>query len=173
MARETIRVEGLSEVLQALRGLPPEIVSKAGGPVKLALKRAADVLLQQAKANVRAIIDTPNASGEDESTGLLLLSLRAARMKKPAWLRNGEAYAIGVKPGQKYPAAKQSKKGDVNATQVGRLLEYGNENRAPMPWLRPAFDARKGEAIDTFNREVTSRTQKIIKKLENVGARRR
>lgn len=173
MARETVRVEGLSEVLQALRGLPSEIVSKAGGPVKLALKRASDVFLQQAKANVRAIIDTPNASGEDESTGLLLLSLRSARMKKPAWLRNGEAYVIGVKPGQKYPEFRQTKKGDLTAAKVGRLLEYGTETRAPMPWLRPAFDARKAEAVDTFNREVTARTQKIIKKLENVGARRR
>lgn len=167
MARETVRVEGLNGVLDALRSLPGEIVSKNGGPVKLALKRAADVLLAEAKANVRRIIDTPNVGGQNDSTGLLLLSLQSKRSK--VLKQNGEAYVVSIKRDQKYPDFKQDKAGKLTATQIGRQLEYGTEKRQPMPWLRPAFDAKKGEALRVFVDEMQKRTAAAIKKAERMA----
>ncbi len=168
MATSTVRLEGLAGVLDVLQKLPAEIVSKAGGPVKLALKESAAMLLAEAKHNVRAIVDTPNKGGEDESTGLLLLSLQSRRSKPPQGKR-GEAYIVGIRRGQKYPPNRQNKRGDLTAVQIGRQLEYGTERRAPMPWLRPAFDAKATQAAQLFVESVTKRTAAIVKKLERAA----
>lgn len=169
MARETVRVTGLSEVLRALEQLQREIGDKAASPVRLALRDGAKVLVDEAKSNVRRIIDEPNESGENESTGLLLLSIRAARGRMPPG-KKGEAMVIGVKRGV-YPANRQAKKEQLTAVQIGRLLEYGSERREPMPWLRPAFDAKKNEAVAVSKTSLTTRVEKLIKKLARVGAR--
>lgn len=168
MARESVRIEGLDGVLNVLRELPAEIVSKAGGPVKFGLKAAAELLRDEAKRNVRAIIDTPNQGGDDKSTGLLLLSIVAGRSKPPQG-KNGEAYVVRVRRNQKYPGNRQNEAGNVTAVQVGRLLEYGSENRPPMPWMRPAFDARKNEALQVFSAELRRRTEAAVKRLERMN----
>lgn len=170
MAREVVRLEGLAGVLDVLKKLPPEMVSKAGGPVKLSLKEGAAVLLAEAKHNVRLIIDTPNKDGEDKSTGLLLLSLQAKR-SKPSRGQKGEAFLVGIRRNQKYPPNRQSKKGDTTAAQVGRQLEYGTEKRPPMPWIRPAFDVKAGEAARVFVEGVNRRTEALVKKLERQARR--
>ena len=156
--------------MAALRELPSELVSKAGGPVKLGLKAGAQVLLDEMRRNVRAIIDAPNQNGGDESTGLLLLSLQAKR-SKPTDGKNGEAFVIGIKRGQKYPAFRQNKAGNLTAVQIGRQLEYGTEKRDPMLWLRPAYDAKRMEAVNVTIAEIRRRTEVIIKRLERQAAR--
>lgn len=164
MARETVKIEGLDGVLKTLRELPPEIVSKNGGPVRSALSKAANMMLAEAKLNVRKIIDAPNQSGGDESTGLLLLSLRAKRGRLGGG-EKGELYSVGIKQKQMYPAKFQDKRNSVSAAKVGRQLEYGTEKRMPMPWLRPAFDAKKGQVITMFVSELNKKLGAIVRKL--------
>lgn len=171
MAVETVRIEGLAGVIDTLKRLPPEIVSKAGGPVKASLKKAADILRDEAKLNVRKIIDDPNIDGQpSESTGLLLLSIQAKRGRVIG--QKGEAQVVSIKRGQNYPASKQGKKGGLTATKVGRLLEYGSEKMQAKPWLRPAFEAKKQEALNTFVREITTRATAIIKRLDRAASRK-
>jgi hypothetical protein len=72
MARESVRIEGLDAVVKTLRDLPPELVSKRGGPVRVALQKAAKRIQQDEQANLQQIIDTPNIGEEvSESSGLL------------------------------------------------------------------------------------------------------
>lgn len=168
MAREFVRVEGLAGVLETLKQLPPEIVSKSGGPVKMALKRAAEVLRNEARANVQLIIDQPNADGQmSKSIGLLKKSVVASRGKLKAGLK-GEAYKVRIKPRPFYPADRGT---TLTPAQVGRLLETGTEKRKPMPWLRPAFDSKKNAAVQTFVEEMKKRTQVVINKVaaQNAG----
>jgi HK97 gp10 family phage protein len=168
MARETVKVTGLREVQRAIEDLAKTMGDKASSPIRAALRDGAKVLVDEAKANVRRIIDEPNARGEDESTGLLLISIRAATGRMPPG-RKGEAIVIGVKRGV-YPANRQAKKEQWTAVQIGRLLEEGSERRAPMPWLRPAFDAKKNEAVRVFKESVTKRVEKLIKRMARIGA---
>ena len=162
MPRESMRVEGLEGVLDALRKLPPEIVSKNGGPVRSALRKAAVVIQKQAQANVQAIIDSPNAGGlPTESTGLLKANIVAQRVKPPRGTK-GERFMIRARK-KVYPGNGKWKK--RTTAQIGALLEYGTEKRAPMPWMRSAFDTKKAEAVDTFTREIRQRIDAIIRKL--------
>lgn len=166
MAREVVRIEGLRGVLDTLKQLPPEIVSKSGGPVRASLRAAANVLRKEAQANVQRIIDTPNAGGlPSESTGLLKKSIVSARVK-PRGGKKGEFFSVRIKK-QPYLADRKT---SMQTVQVGRLLETGTERRKPMPWLRPAFDSKKGAALQKFVDEMNKRAQKIIDKIAKQNA---
>lgn len=163
MPTETVHLEGLRGTLDMLKRLPPELVSKSGGPVKLALKKAAEVLRDAARANVQRIIDEPNLDEQaTKSTGLLKKSIVAARGKMPPGLK-GERYSVRIRKNQKYPETRGE---GLTAVQIGRQLEEGTERRDPKPWLRPAFDEKKGAAVDTFVSEVNRRGQALIDKLD-------
>lgn len=168
MARETVRIEGLAGVLDVLKQLPSEIVSKAGGPVKLGLKKAAEGLRDRAQMNVQRIVDKENKDGEpSKSLGILkraVIAKRGGRMRV-----KGESYIIAIKRGQKYPASRGK---NLTAAQIGRQLEYGTEHRDADPWMRPAYDEGKREAVETFTKEVTTRTEAIVKRLERKARRK-
>jgi len=158
VATETVRIVGLEGVMKTLRELPPELVSKRGGPVRAALRKASLLLVQESKRNLQTIIDTPNLDGGlTKSTGILKASIITARDSK---MRGGERYYVRVRR-TKYPADRTSK----TATGVGALLEHGTETRQPMPWMRPAYDAKKYEAAQFFPREIKAQLDKIVKKL--------
>lgn len=160
MPVETVRIEGLQGVLATLRALPPEIVSKGGGPVRSALRKAAQVIQRQEQANLQAIIDAPNADGKFESTGLTKANIVLTRGRRNAF--KGESYLVRVR-NKPFPGA--SGKGSTTAANA-RRLEYGTEKRAPMPFIRTAFEAKKGEALQVFTTEINKRLVAIVKKLE-------
>lgn len=164
MARETVKIEGLDGVLKTLRELPPEVVSKNGGPVRSALAKAARMMRDEAAANVQKIIDAPNiGESQTESIGLLKKSIQARRGRLKG--EKGELYVVRIKPKQMYPDKFQDKRNSVSAAKVGRQLEYGTEKRMPMPWLRPAFDAKKGQVITLFVSELNKKLGAIVRKL--------
>ena len=76
---EIVRLEGLKELLETMQRLAPEIVSRRGGPVRVALRKAAVVVQKEYRANVDRIA----AEGEtNESTGTLRKAIIVSR-KKP------------------------------------------------------------------------------------------
>lgn len=149
-------ISGLDGVLATLRSLPPEIVSKRGGPVKLALAKGARVIRDEAKGNLKAAI----ASGGDEATGLLEKNVIASRGKPPT-SGKGERYLVRVKR-RSYP-----KKGGkpVTTLKTAHLLEYGSAHQPATPWLRPAFQAKAREAIDVTVKDLNRRIALVVKKL--------
>lgn len=162
MAIESFRVEGLKGVLDTLQQLPPELVSKGGGPVRASLRKAALIIQKQAQANVQSIIDSPNAGGmPSESTGLLLKNIVAQRIKPPGGQR-GERFMVRVRK-KKYDAGGDWK--PRTTAQIGALLEQGTATRAAMPWMRPAFESKKQEAVAVFERELPAAIDRIVKKL--------
>lgn len=153
------KLAGLNGVLDLLKSLPPEVVSKRGGPVKSAMRKGALVILRQAKANLQAAVSNATASGKRESTGLLLANLVAARGTPPQGLK-GERYQVRVRR-----KGYQRKGQAVSTRKTGSLLEYGSALQPAEPWLRPAFESRAAEAIATVERELVSGLARIVKKL--------
>lgn len=167
MARESIRVEGLDGVLKTLRELPAEVVSVRGGPIRTALRKAGTIIQRQAKANVQAIVDAPNKDGRFVSTGLARKSIIVKR-SRPLQGAKGEAVIVTVKR-NKYPGRRLKRKGrkeaDLQANDVLFMLEAGTERRAAMPWMRPAYEAKRTEALGVFVREIPVAIDKALKKL--------
>lgn len=154
----TIQLTGLEGVLATLKSLPPEVVSKRGGPVKAALKKGALVLLKEAQFNLYRV--TANiGTGEQENTGLLLKSLIATRGKAPIG-GSGERYLVRVKR-KSYDRRGKA----VTTLKTAQLLEYGSSAQPAEPWLRPAFESKAEQAIKTVEGELVKSVDRIVKKL--------
>lgn len=167
MGGDQVRIEGLEGVMKTLRALPPEVVGKNGGPVRTALRRGAAVIQKQAQANVQAIIDAPNVDGRFVSTGVAKKAIRIKRVR-PLNRQKGEAFIVAVKR-QRYEGKRMKRKGrreaELMANDVLFMLEAGTERRAAMPWMRPAFEAKKAEALRMFVTELPRAIDRVVKKL--------
>ncbi|UXC34782.1 hypothetical protein [Cupriavidus gilardii] len=160
---DTSTLHGLDDVLRKLQSLPPEIVSKRGGPVKSGLRKGATVVRDEWRAQVQRIIDAPNKDEiPSKSTGLLQKSIIATRNPRPQQLGANEAYRVRIKSAT-YPATFGK---NVTAYGVGRMLEVGTERRAPMPWAVPGFMASREQALNTVVTEINRAIQRVIRKME-------
>ncbi len=158
MARETVTIQGLDTVLRRLKALGPA-ASKAGGPVRAAVRKAAVVIVNEAKSNVGRIIAEPNIGGSDVSTGLLAKSIKPIRAKSPEKYK-GETFFVIVPKRTRYPVSRRTPSG-IGVSTVGAMLEYGTSKRKPMPWIRPAFHAKKEEAARVMVDEVSKGIAKL------------
>lgn len=156
-----MRLTGLDGVLQTLQQLPPEIVSKRGGPVKRALRKGARVILEQEKLNLQAVTANATSTGKRESTGFLLKNLIVSRGKPPTGT-NGERYLVRVRRKQFYP---RGGKEPVTAAKTAAWLEYGTSQQPAEPWIRPAVIAKGAQAISTIETELIRDINRIVRKL--------
>ena len=159
MARETVRIEGLDTLLDRLRRLGPE-AAKRGGPVRRAVRKGAVIIANEAKANVRQIVATPNINGQDESTGTLEKSIRPVRGKPNRNGLKGETFFVMIPKRARYPISKRTPTG-MPVAMVGRMLEYGTAKRRPHRWMGPAFHAKKSEAVEVIVRELKAGIEKV------------
>lgn len=167
----TMNVQGLNGVLDTLQALPADVVSKRGGPVKLALAKGARLIRDQAKTNLKAAI----AHNGSQSTGLLEKNVIASRGKAPIGTK-GERYLVrvrrkaydGDKIGKRQKAGKR-----VTTHKTASLLEYGSSHQPATPWLRPAVQQKGEAAINVITSDLKRRIDLIVKKQaqQNKGKR--
>lgn len=173
MADQFMRLEvtGLDGVLDTLKQLPQEVVSKRGGPVKLALAKGARMLRDALKqtAPVR--------------TGLLKESIVVGRYRV---MPNGElGEAMWVGPSKKfsryannrYNRGSKSDRGKYRAPRAGQMyeqdgpayygkfLEYGTKNTPARPWLRPTAEANAQRIVDTVDYDLVRRVDLVVNEL--------
>lgn len=155
-----VKLHGVDGVLDTLKSLPPEVVSKRGGPVRAALRKGALVILKQEKANLQAVTAAAADEGMRYSTGLLLQNLVVTRGKAPAGGK-GERFLVRVRR-KSYP--RKSGRA-VTTLATANLLEYGSSQQPAEPWIRPAFAAKAEEAIRTVETELVKGIDRIVRKL--------
>jgi HK97 gp10 family phage protein len=155
-----IKVEGLAELAKALKALPPEIAGKNGGPLRKAIGRAAVVIRDDARR--RAPVDTGN----------LRDNIVAVRNRKSP--QGTEGYYIEVRrKRRKYANTRANRrKGRVGMNYetmgeayYGMFVELGTAKMPPRPFLRPAFESKKVEAVETFRVELAKGIEQAAKKV--------
>lgn len=159
-----MNVQGLEGVLETLKSLPAEVVSKRGGPVKLALAKGARLIRDEAIKNVKSSIAQ---GGTEDSTGLLAKSIIASRGKQIHG-SNGERYLVRVKKkayDQQKIGKRQSAGKRVTTQKTASLLEYGSSHQPARPWLRPAVESKGQEAINVIVADLKKRIAATVKKL--------
>ena len=154
-----VKLEGLNGVLETLKSLPPEVVSKRGGPVKSALRKGARAIWQQAKTNLDAVTNNATDDGKRYSTGLLLKNLVVTR-GKPPFGGKGERYLVRVRR-----KSYQRKGKSTTTLATANLLEYGSVKQPMEPWIRPAFQAKAEQAIRVTEAELLRQIDRVVKKL--------
>lgn len=153
-----VTVIGLDGVLDLLKKLPAEVVSKRGGPVRASLRKGAAVLHKQAVANLQAQL-SQSVGEEATSTGLLLKNVVVTRGKPPSD-SNGERYLVRVR---RKPYGRKGAK--VTTLKTAQIKEYGSVKQPAKPWLRPAFAAKAQEAIRTVEKSLVQSVNRIVKRL--------
>lgn len=156
---EVLKLSGLDGVLQTLKSLPPEVVSKRGGPVKTALRKAAVVIYKAADSNLAAVTANQTDETARQNTGLLRKNLVVTRGKAPN-SGKGERYLVRVRR-KGYEREGQS----VSTLKTAQLLEYGSSQQPAEPWLRPAFSSKAEEAIKTAETELVRAIDRVVKRL--------
>lgn len=156
--KETVRVEGLDGVLDMLRKLPPELVSKRGGPVLVGLRRGGNAMRKAWRQEVQRIVDEPNIGGEYVSTGTYAKNIRVIRMRRPQRVGANEAVRVTVNSAATYPNG-------TRVAAVAGILEVGHERMEAKAPLRKAFDASKETVLQSVVRGINDGIARAIKKL--------
>ncbi len=146
MAADDAIVLGLDELLRALERLPRELAAKNGGPVRSALFQAGKVIREEARRRA-----------PQGKTGNLKRAVRMRRERNPRANGHAEQYIIDVRTGRKGS-------GKANQAYYWRFVEFGTRKAAARPFLRPAFEAKKREAVDVFQRVLDRRIQLAVRR---------
>ena len=161
--RVDMELKGIDGVLSTLQSLPKEVVSKRGGPVKLALAKGARVIRDPARTNLHAAIQLRGA----RSTGSTEKAVIASRGKPPKGTR-GERYLVRVKKGTFINAEGEK----TSTLMTANLLEYGSVHQPATPWLRPALQTQGGHAINVVTQDLVRRIDRTVRKLAQQNAHR-
>ena len=167
MASELTTIRGLDGLLDALMALPPEVASKNGGPARVALAKGARVIRDDAR--LRAPVG---------KTGNLKKNIVMKRDSNPQRSGANERYTVGVRGGAKNYAntkrnvrkgrAGKEYKTDGN-TYYWRFKEFGTKKMPADPFLRPAFESKKEEALNVIASTLASGIERAAKKVARLG----
>lgn len=151
-----MNLQGIDNVLKTLQSLPAEVVSKRGGPVKLALAKGARALRDKARQNLQRSIDIRGS----DSTGTTVKAVVASRGKAPTGTK-GERQLVRVK--QKTFANAHGERTSTRMT--ANLLEYGSAHQPATPWLRPSVATHGPMVVDIITADLIAQIDKTVKKL--------
>lgn len=136
-------ITGAKELERALGELPKKIARTV---VRKAVRKGAKIMAAEAKSNARR-----NVGG---SMGKLIarrIGVSAATRQRPG----SYTMYMDVKADEEFVHVSK----DGNRSWIPNAIEYGHIARGggfvpPNPYLRPAFDSKKGEAISIMTREI-------------------
>ena len=134
----TVRVTGMKELAAKLQSFGPKL---ARNGLRAAVSAGAEVIRKDVQA--RAPVD--------EGT------LRRAVYKKQIREESNntkQTFYVGVRSGKKYQKKKQD-------AWYWRFLEFGTKYIAARPFVRPAFESKKNEAVERMKEKLAERIKKI------------
>lgn len=151
----SVKMNGIDALSKKLEGLTYE-VSKKGG--RFALRKAAQVLRDAARANARRV--------DDSETGRSIAANITEKWNGRLNKRNGDlGFRLGVNQGARLP--KKGERPDESAggpTPHWRLLEFGTEKMAARPFFVPAVEGNLQQATDVFMKQFDAAIGRALKK---------
>lgn len=151
----SVQMNGVDELVKKLEGLKYDMIRKGG---RHALRKAAQVIRDQAKANAQRV--------DDSETGRSIANNITEKWNGRVNKATGDlAFRIGVNQGA--VLAKKGEKPDLAAggpTPHWRLLEFGTEKMAARPFMVPAMEQAAQRAADTFLIQYDKALDRALKK---------
>jgi len=153
------KLTGVDELLGKLESITDDMKRKGG---RAALRKAANVIANRAKANARRL--------DDLETGRSIADNIAVRWNGREFKRNGNlGFRIGVLHGA--VLKRHPDKAKNAPTPHWRLLEFGTENMRAQPIMRPAAENGAEEAMNTFVEEYGKSIDRAIARAAKKGGR--
>ena len=160
MARaETVSIEGLAELNRALRELPQRIANRG---LRTAVYAGAKVIRDEARH--RAPKAAQSLGIKQPPAGTLK---RSVIMKHIRELSGGgrQTFYVLVRQGKKY--RNQGKRGNLSQDAwYWRFVEFGTRKMAARPFLRPALESRRREAVEAIKGRLAQRIEIEAKALK-------
>lgn len=132
-------IDGLAEALEKMKNMRVQTKNKH---IRKALKKALVPIRDQVKANARNIDDPKTVEKVWKN-----VQIQSGKSKKGEF-----RYRVGIKGGAKQSSDK--KRGTGGNTWYFRLIEFGTRFFPAIPFIRTAFEMKKGEAIEIFIYEI-------------------
>lgn len=140
-------VQGLKELQAALKDLPERI---ARNVLRGAVGAGAAVIRKEARG--RAPV----------ATGTLKRAIYQKQIRELS-SQVKQTFYVGARKGKKY--RYQGKKGTLSQdAYYARFVEFGTAKMAARPFLRPAFEAKKGEAVQAIKDYLAQRIPAEVEK---------
>lgn len=157
MAEEfTMRVDGLSELRRKLLGLSPNIARNA---LRASVYAGAKVIRDEAK--LKAPLATGDVSAGHPPPGTLRRSIIMKQIPEESGMQR-QTFYVAVRHGKKY--ARQGKKGNLSQdAYYWRFVEFGTVNMSAQPFLRPAFEGKKTDAVEAIKSRLATRIEDLAK----------
>lgn len=153
------KLTGVDELLGKLESITDDMKRKGG---RAALRKAANVIANRAKANARRL--------DDPETGRSIADNIAVRWNGREFKRSGNlGFRIGVLHGA--VLKRHPDKAKNAPTPHWRLLEFGTENMRAQPIMRPAAENGAEEAMNTFVEEYGKSIDRAIARSAKKGGR--
>jgi HK97 gp10 family phage protein len=179
-----VKVDGLKELERALRNLPDN-VAKNG--LRSSVRAGAKVIVDEAK--VRAPVYSGKVGKNHPPAGTLRRSIIMKHIREASG-RERQTFFVTVRSGKKY--RKQGKKGNLSQDAFyWKFIEFGyyaGGSKKGMtyrgarkarregslegarfipakPFIRPAFEARKTDALNAIKNQLSQRIEEESKKL--------
>ena len=172
MARKTtVKVEGLKELRRALIELPK---ATQGAVLRRTLLKAAAPMA--AKAAAMAPRDTGQLATEIDASPRLTARQRRLAGKGAVKQADG-SFRSAKSTGAEVHMGPAATDGQAAPDPAGLMQEFGTRHNVAQPFMRPAWDAEKGRALETIRTELAAEiaraAQRAARTLARGGTRRR
>ena len=156
--RELVKVEGLAELAKALRELPDR-VAKNG--LRVSVYAGAKVIRDEAR--LRAPKATESLGPNQPPPGTLKRSVIMKHIPELSSLTR-QTFFVTVRHGKKY--RNQGKKGNLSQDAwYWRFVEFGTRKMRASPFLRPALEAKRRDAVQAMKERLAERVELEAKNL--------
>lgn len=153
---------GADNVIDMLRSLPAEVVSKRGGPVKTWLRKGAKRLQAKLLTRLEHVTSNETTHPERENTQTLAKSSIVTRGKPPSDGK-GERYLVRWKRVTYTRAGKP-----VTTHKTAQLLEYGGADQPAEPFIRPTVQAEGQATVEYVVAGLVADVDRIAQRLLKV-----
>lgn len=140
------KVEGLSDLAAAFKALPDAIRDKNNGPLRPALRAAAQVVADEAKRLA------PEDSGVTRDAINVLSDRNPTDVTERAVVKVSKAKRVATLDGEQVP-------------YWWMFFEIGTEKMGARPFMRPALDSKATEAIAKFVQRFAAGIQRAVRKV--------
>ena len=149
---EQVRVEGLDELAKALKELPKRL---ARNGLRASVYAGAKVIRDEAR--LKAPVATRQLGPNQQPPGTLKRSIIMKQIPEQSDAQK-QVFFVAVRHGKKY--RNQGKKGNLSQdAYYAHFVEFGTVRMSPQPFMRPAFEGKKNEAVDAIKDKLAERIE--------------
>lgn len=158
MSYSTVQISGLTELNQALNELPQRL---ARNVLRGSVAAGAAVIRQEARR--RAPRYEGRVAVGHPPPGTLKRAIYSAQARRLSGLLQ-QVYQVGVVSGKRAKVG-QAKAGKTKDAYYWRFVEFGTVKMAARPFLRPAFEAKKMDAVEAIRAYMAQRIPREVAQL--------